>query len=277
MATVFQSACEASGDWDQTITDSGCTVGFGTPTAGRMRCTVDSSAADSAWVRKINNSLSATSFTLAIRGLNLVQHGGASGVSAAIILQLQDGFSTYIEIQIDSAKGLFCRNIAGSPIHSATINGDDYTLTENVPVDLLLQAQQNTFFRYYIGPTSGSKTLIQNSTSLSGGAAVTLERIAAGLISVPTTWSGTDMAVEFDDITWTDSPTDDPYEFLASSEELAISLPHAGQGIHAMTAGLSVGGVLPHVAEGEHDLDLDRIRTTFRGRGGVAVATGGRS
>jgi hypothetical protein len=207
MATLFQTACVSSGDWEAVVTDAACSLTFDTPTTGRMRASVDASTADSAWARKLGSSC--TNFTLAIKGIKLVQHGGAAGASAAIVAQLMDGFSTYIEVQINSAGDLFCRNIAGSPIHNATINGTAVAVDDGAEHDLLIQGKVNDYFRYYV-----DGELVHESTGLSGGAAVDLERIAAGLIAVPTTWSGTDMIVEFDDITWTDQPDDDPYGWL---------------------------------------------------------------
>lgn len=248
MATLFQSACAASGDWDQEISDAGCDVTFDTPTTGRMRASVDASTADSAWVRKLAGS-SATNFTLAIKGLKLVQHGGAAGASAAIVAQLQNGFTTLIEVQIDSAGDVYCRNIAGSPIHSATINGTASPVDDGAEHNLLIQAQVNSYFRYYL-----DGVLVHNSTGLSGGAAVDLERIAAGIIAAPSAWSGTDLVVEFDDITFTDQPADDPYGDLSVGVEYAITLPHEAQGVHG--AALSAEGslTLPDEREAVHTL-----------------------
>jgi hypothetical protein len=244
MATLFNTPCTTSADWDTVVTDAACSLTFDTPTTGRMRASVDASTADSAWGRTLCSST--TSFTLAIKGIKLVQHGGAAGVSAAIIAQLMDGFSTYIEVQINSAGDLFCRNIAGSPIHNATINGTAVAVDDGAEHDLLIQAKVNDYFRYYL-----DGTLVHESTGLSGGAAVDLERIAAGLIAVPTVWSGTDMIVEFDDITWTDQPADDPYGWLTptpaeASVNMTVTLSMEAEAVYesiaaAMTMVMSIG------------------------------------
>ncbi len=211
MAVLFQTGCTSSGDWDQQVTDAGCTMTFNTPTAGRMRSVVDSSAADSAYTRKLS-STSCTNFTLALKGMKLVQHGGAAGVSAANIFQLQDGFNTYIEGQINSAGAFYGRSLSGGPISSTTINGTTVAVNDAAEHNILVQGAVNSYFRYYV-----DNVLIHNSTGLSGGAALNMERIVAGIISAPTTWSGTDMIVEYDDITWTDGANDDPYGWLTSA------------------------------------------------------------
>jgi hypothetical protein len=176
-----------------------------------MRSVVDSSAADSAYTRKLS-STSCTNFSLALKGVKLVQHGGAAGVSAAIVFQLQDGFNTYIEGQINSAGNFFARNLSGSPISSTTVNGSSVAVDDAAEHDILVQAAVNSYFRYYV-----DGVLIHNSTGLSGGAALNMERIVCGIISAPTTWSGTDMIVEFDDITWTDGANDDPYGWITAA------------------------------------------------------------
>jgi hypothetical protein len=210
VAVVFQTACTSSGDWDTVTTDAGCALTFNTPTAGRMRAVVDSSAADTAVARKLSGT-SCTNFTLAVKGFKLVQHGGAALASAAIIFQLQDGFNTYIEGQVSGLGAFQGRSLSGGPISSTTINGTTVAVDDGLEHDLLLQGEVNSFFRYYV-----DGVLIHNSTGISGGAALNMERISAGLVAVPITWTGTDMIVEMDEITWTDGSNDDPYGWLSA-------------------------------------------------------------
>jgi hypothetical protein len=210
VAVVFQTACTSSGDWDTVTTDAGCALTFDTPTAGRMRAVVDSSAADTAVARKLSGT-SCTNFTLAVKGFKLVQHGGAALASAAIIFQLQDGFNTYIEGQVSGLGAFQGRSLSGGPISSTTINGTAVAINDGLEHDILVQGEVNSFFRYYV-----DGVLAHNSTGISGGAALNMERISAGLVAVPITWTGTDMIVEFDDITWTDGSNDDPYGWLSA-------------------------------------------------------------